>query len=223
MTRPSGDMAPSGSAVGEMGEGPRAVGTFGHAHMHLVAGEGHAVGGLAVDRLEPLVSDKRRLDVEQAEAFGAMPARPRCRPDREGRGPASDSRRKDRAPCRRGEDAPRGRCRSPASRNAARSAMVAFEPGRMTSAASPGSAVPGLTRTSSTDGLGLERIEIVEIGDMRQDRHRDLDAARPSWQDAPRESARASSAGRSRASGKNGNEAERLPSRRRGDQLHAAA
>ena len=64
----------------------------------------------------------------------------------------------------------------PAARSAARSAIVAFEPGRMTRSASPGSAAPGRTRTSSTVGLGVERIEIVEIGDVRQDRHGDAHA-----------------------------------------------
>ena len=40
-------------------------------------------------------------------------------------------------------DARRCRCPSPASRSAARSAMVAFEPGRMTRSASPGSGCAG--------------------------------------------------------------------------------
>ena len=67
---------------------------------------------------------------------------------------------------------------NPASRSAARSAIVAFEPGRMTSSASPGSAVPGPHPHELDRGLGVERIEIVEIGDVRQDRHRDAHRAR---------------------------------------------
>ena len=52
---------------------------------------------------------------------------------------------------------PRRRCAAmsmsnPAERSAARSAMVAFEPGSTTRSASPGSAAPGRTRTRSTDG-----------------------------------------------------------------------
>ena len=73
----------------------------------------------------------------------------------------------------------------------------------MTRSASPGSAWPGRTRTRSTDGLGVERIEIVEIGDMRQDRDGDLDP-RLRLGGARCSSASASSAGSSRASGKNG-------------------
>src|ERR1700684_1615763 len=40
----------------------------------------------------------------------------------------------------------------PASRKAARPAKVAFEPGRMTRSASPGSAALGCTRTTSIPG-----------------------------------------------------------------------
>ena len=56
-------------------------------------------------------------------------------------------------------------------------------------------------------GLGRERIEIVEIGDVRQDRHRDFDAPESCWRGIVPEprvcsSASASSAGSSRASAK---------------------
>src|SRR5262249_40583610 len=37
--------------------------------MHLVAGEGRTIGGLTLDLLEPLLSGKSRLDIEQAETF----------------------------------------------------------------------------------------------------------------------------------------------------------
>ena len=78
---------------------------------------------------------------------------------------------------------PRRRCASrsrsqPWRRKKARSAMVDFDPGRITSPASVGSRSPGLTNTSSTSGLRLERIEIVEIGDPRQHRHSDPERPR---------------------------------------------
>ena len=108
----------------------------------------------------------------------------------------------------------------PAWRSAARSAMVALEPGRMTRSASPGSALPGRTRTSSTRRLGVERIEIVEIGDMRQQRNGDLDAR--SVLDGPRSVQRQRILSRQQPRlGEEGNEAERLPAGRRRDQRHA--
>ncbi len=71
-----------GEAACELGEGPRAIGTLGHAHMHLVAGEGRSIEGFALDLLEPLLSGKRRLDIEKAEALRPGPAHPRCHRDR---------------------------------------------------------------------------------------------------------------------------------------------
>src|SRR5690349_3079364 len=50
----------------ELGEGPRAVGAFGYAHMHLVAGEGRSIGSLPFDLFEPLLAGKQRLDLEKA-------------------------------------------------------------------------------------------------------------------------------------------------------------
>ena len=53
-------------------------------------------------------------------------------------------------------------------------------------------------------GLGLQRIEIVEIGNVRQDRHGDAQRAPAILPARFCSSASASSAGNSRASGKNG-------------------
>ena len=91
----------------------------------------------------------------------------------------------------------------PAWRSAARSAMVAFEPGRMTRSASPGSAAARLHAHEVDRGLRIERIEIVEIGDVRQDRDRDPHARR-GFDGRAASSASASSAGSRRASAKNG-------------------
>ena len=51
--------------------------------------------------------------------------------------------------------------------------MVAFDPGRMTSRASPGKGAPGGMIITADAGFGFKRIEIVEIGDVRQHRHGD--------------------------------------------------
>ena len=59
-------------ATCEFGEGPRAVGTFGHAHMHLVAGEGRSIGRLAFELFEPLITGKYRLDLEKAQTLRAV-------------------------------------------------------------------------------------------------------------------------------------------------------
>ena len=55
--------------------------------------------------------------------------------------------------------------------------MVAFEPGRMTSVGVAGSGSPGRDDDQFDARLRRERVEIVEIGDARQQRHGDLDAA----------------------------------------------
>src|SRR6185437_9493902 len=69
--------------------------------------------------------------------------------------------------------------------------------------------------------LGVERIEIVEIGDVRQDGDRDLDA-RAGLLRALSRKRKSILGGKKTRAGKKWNEAERLPSRRRSDQLHAA-
>ena len=118
---------------------------------------------------------QHRLDVEQAQARRPRRPVPRRRPDRHRCARASGSRRTARAPCRRGARCAAMSMSKPVSRSASSSAIVVFEPGRMTRSASPGSAVPGCTRTRSTSGSASQRIEIVEIGDVRQDRHGDLE------------------------------------------------
>ena len=55
--------------------------------------------------------------------------------------------------------------------------MVDFDPGRMTSAASPGNRLAGPHEDEIDVGLQPERIEIVEIGDARIGQHRDPRAA----------------------------------------------
>ena len=98
--------------------------------------------------------------------------------------------------------------------------MVVFEPGRMTRSASPGSAVPGCTRTRSTVGFRLQRIEIVEIGDLRQDRHGDLElrALAPRLRMIERQRILGRQMPRV---GKIRHEAERRPAGRRDDRLLA--
>ena len=63
----------------------------------------------------------------------------------------------------------------PSARRAARSAIVAFDPGRTIRSASPGSACPGGTNSYRDIRLGDQRIEIVEVGDARQPRDGDAD------------------------------------------------
>ncbi len=65
----------------------------------------------------------------------------------------------------------------PSARSAARSPMVDLEPGRMTRSASAGSGWPRLQQRQRHAGLQRQRIEVVVIGDARQQRHGDLDAA----------------------------------------------
>src|SRR3990170_3237158 len=59
---------PFSRPIGKAGEGPRAVGAFGHPHMHLVAGERSTVRRRAGHGLEPLLGRQGGLDIEQAEA-----------------------------------------------------------------------------------------------------------------------------------------------------------
>ena len=92
--------------------------------------------------LSPAARSRRRA----GRARRPRPAALRCPSGSLMRGPASDSRRRGRAPGRRGADGPRYRCPSRRAQGA-RSAIVAFEPGRMTSSASPGSGSPGRTMT----------------------------------------------------------------------------
>ena len=98
--------------------------------------------------------------------------------------------------------------------------MVALEPGRITRSASPGQRLARPHPHELDAWLGVERIEIVEIGDMRQQRNGDLDAR--SGFDGPRSLQRQRILRRQQPRlGEEGNEAERLPAGRRRDQRHA--
>ena len=66
-------------------------------------------------------------------------------------------------------DAPGCRCPSLRARSEARSASVAFDPGNITRSHRAAAARPARRASSRHAGLGAQRIEIVEIGDVRQD------------------------------------------------------
>ena len=162
-----------GRSVGEPRKRPRAVRPFGHAHMHLVAGKRHAVGGRAAHRFEALFGRQTSFRRRSGRGRRLLPADLRCRRDRRCCGPASDSRRTGRRTV-----PPRRRCAAmsisnPAARSASRSAIVAFEPGSTIEIGIAGQRRARPHANEIDRGLGIERIEIVEIGDVRQDRHRD--------------------------------------------------
>ena len=96
----------------------------------------------------------------------------------------------------------------PSLRRAARSAMVAFDPGSITRSASPGSARPTGTKADRDIGLGRQRIEVVEVGDPGQAGDGDADAAGLRRSGSSLSSTTASSAGRRRARLEPGHDAE---------------
>ena len=157
-------------AVGTIADrehGPRAVRPFGAAEMDLVAADRRA--GRAVT---PLHGDRRFVgrhlghDIEQTEPLDAA-----GRPFDAARiGDGAAEHLVAAAQPEHVAAAPRMRLDVdvPAlCRMNARSPMVDFEPGRITTSASPGSAVRG-ARIEGYARLHAERIEIVEIRDARQ-------------------------------------------------------
>ena len=177
ITRPSAETAPSG-ASSTIADGRAQSGPWVLAEMDFVGLEAAPLpqNERALDCAPIFFRRHHRLDVEQAKPFDlsagpSMPSGSRRLPEHliaaanaEHTAAAATMRRRVEVPALRAQ-------------KSARSAIVDLEPGRMTSAASPGSGSPGRTKTSSTSGSGLQRIEIVEIGDARQHRHGDLRAA----------------------------------------------
>ena len=98
--------------------------------------------------------------------------------------------------------------------------MVAFEPGSRIRSASSGQRRSRPHPNEIDEGLGIQRIEIVEIGDVRQDRHGDAYARialrRPVGIKCQRIFRR-----QEPRLGKERHQAERLPSRQLRDARHA--
>ena len=139
------------SPISKFGERTRAVRTGGDAHVHLVSGKRRAVVRFAANGLQALAWRERRLDVEQSETRD-IAGRPL---DPFGIG---DGAPEHLVAAAQAEHAPTAThvsamsTSNPASRSDLRSAIVAFEPGKMMRSASPGSALPIRTRTNSTAG-----------------------------------------------------------------------
>ncbi len=164
-----------GRTVGEPRERPRAILPFGHAHVHLIAGKRHAIAGRSGHGFEALVVRQRGCDVEKAEAL--------------------DRRRRAFNAAGIGDRVPEHLiAAAQPEHHSAASPMrgdVDMEPGgaqrlkigdgRLRTGQQNQVGVAG-QRYSRPDAneldsrLGIERIEIVEIGDVRQDRHRDAQA-----------------------------------------------
>ena len=152
----------------------RAIGPVGAADMHLIAVERHAVGdGRASHLLQHFLGAEHGFHIEQPEPLDRA-GRP-FEPERIGDAAAhhliAAAYAEDAAAApqmRREIDVP-----ARLAESAARSAIVALEPGRMTSLASAGRGSPGETSTRRTPRLGAQRIEIVEIGDIGQQRNGD--------------------------------------------------
>ena len=148
------------------------------AEMDFVAGQAASSNAASapVDVAHRLFRRHDGFDIEQAKTFGLASRCLRCHRDRARCVPASGSRRRCRRRDRRAGDAPRGRGPSHWRENARGRRWSTLEPGRTTSAASSGRRSPGGTKTTSTSGSALQRVEIVEIGDAAKHRHGDLSA-----------------------------------------------
>ena len=126
-----------------------------HGEQHLVA----AKHGLDIEQTEPRRFARRALRFPRGSAI-RLAQHLKAAAEAEDAAAAPDMRLDDRCPSPHCERIRDRRC-------------VAFEPGRTTRSASPGSGAPCADHDEADIGLGGKRIEIVEIGDMRQDRHRD--------------------------------------------------
>ncbi len=156
--------------------GPQAVGANGAAEMDLVArraaGRRRPSGRVTLrtvfsGSITVSISSRPSPSVSRDLALDAVR-------DRAPRGRASGNRHRCPRHGRRAGGGRRGHRSSRCRRKSIRSAMVDFEPGMTTSPASSGSGSAGRDEHHLHLRLGLQRIEIVEIGDARENRHRDL-------------------------------------------------
>ena len=123
---------------------------------------------------------------------------------------ASGSRRKGRAPRRRDGDARRCRCPSPALPERLEVGDRRLRAGDEDQVAIARNCLARLDDHDLDIGLGAERVEVVEIGDARQARHRDPDA-RAGLRTSPREARARPPPAAGAASAKVRHDAERRP------------
>ena len=153
----------------------------------------------------------RSSTVSTAAGRGPAPSRPalRCRPDRRCCGRASGSRRRGRARGRRGGHARAMSMSQPGAPERVEIGDRRLRAGQDDHVGIAGQGAPGGRSSTPTSGSAAQRVEIVEIGDARQQRHGDLE--RPTRSAPPRRagcerlsSPTASSAGSSAASSNHG-------------------